>query len=82
MVDNSDCETQDMIREGWATHFQHLVTPLENPRFDQTYKQIVDADVEIIEDLCKDKCFPIDPVTVAEEASALKRLNDNKADKK
>ena len=52
---------------------------LRNARFDQTYKRIVDTDVEIIKDLCKDECSSIDPVTEAEVASVFKQLNNNKA---
>ena len=79
MVGSKECETQDQIREGWATHFQQLATPLENPRFDQSYKQLVDADIEAIENLCKEECSPMEPVTESEVATALKRLNNNKA---
>ena len=56
MVDSKEiCETHEEIREGWATNFQQAFDPLVNPRFDQSYKQLVDADVEAIEDLCKDE---------------------------
>ena len=79
VVGSKECETQDQIREGWATHFQQLATPLENPRFDQSYKQLVDADIEAIENLCKEECSPMEPVTESEVATALKRLNNNKA---
>ena len=79
MVDSKECETQDQIREGWASHFQQLATPLENLGFEQSYKQLVDADIEAIEDLCKDECSPMEQVSEAEVATALKRLNNNKA---
>ena len=62
------------IREGWATHFQHLATPMENPEFDQEYKQMVDADVEAIEVLCKEESSRIEPVSEEEVSRALKRL--------
>ena len=42
-------------------------------------KQMVDADVEVIEQICKEEISPIDPVSVKEVKTALKRLNNNKA---
>ena len=77
MVGSKKYETQ--IREGWATHFQQLATPLENPRFDQSYKQLVDAYIDAIENQCKEERSPMEPVTESEVATALKRLNDFKA---
>ena len=74
-----ECETQDQIIEGWATHFQQLATPLETLRFYQSYKQLVDADIETIENQCKEECSPMEPVTESEVATALIRLNNNKA---
>ncbi|MEW8546334.1 MAG: reverse transcriptase family protein, partial [Candidatus Thiodiazotropha sp.] len=79
VVDGEECETQEQIREGWAAHFQQLATPLENPRFDQDYKRLVDSDVEAIEAFCKEECSPMEPVSETEVAAALKRLNNNKA---
>ena len=79
VVDGKECETQDHIREGWATHFQHLATPMENPKFDQEYKQMVNADVEAIEILCKEESSRMEPVSEEEVSRALKRLNNNKA---
>ena len=78
-ADNKECETQDQIREGWAEHFQRLVSPFENTRFDKEYKQIVDLHVEAIVVLCREESSSMDPVTEAEVASALKGLNNNKA---
>ena len=79
VVKDKECETQEQIREGWADHFQRLAPPLENTRFDKEYKQMVDLDVEAIEILCREGSSPMDPVTEAEVASALKRMNINKA---
>ena len=60
-------------------HFQKLATSLDNPNFDQEYNQMVDQDIEIIELLCKEENSIMEPVTVVEVTSALKRLNNNKA---
>ncbi|MCG8110719.1 MAG: reverse transcriptase family protein, partial [Candidatus Thiodiazotropha endolucinida] len=79
IVDGTEHETVDQIREGWADHFQKLATPLEMKSFDQQYKQLVDLDVESIKQLCRDESSPVDPVTEAEVKAALKRLNNNKA---
>ena len=79
VVDEKEYQTPEEIREGWAEHFQKLATPLDNPNFDQEYKQMVDQDIEIIELLCKEENSIMEPVTVAEVTSALKRLNNNKA---
>ena len=40
---------------------------------------MVDVDVEVIEQICKEESSPIDPVYVKEVKTALKRLNNNKA---
>ena len=52
---------------------------MSNPRFDEQYKQMVDADVQVIVQICKEESSPIDPVSVKEVKTALKRLNNNKA---
>ena len=79
VVDDKICQSPEEIRDGWAKHFQKLATPQENPNFDNDYKEMVDQDIEIIEMLCQEENSPMDPVTVAEVTSALKRLNNNKA---
>ena len=72
-------ETPEEIRQGYATDFQILATPLENPSFDQKYKQMVDADVECIEFMCSEENSPIVSITEGEVCTAMKRLNNNKA---
>ena len=47
-VNGNVCETDEDIREGWATHFQKLATPLESECFDEDYKELVDLDVSAI----------------------------------
>ena len=79
VVDDKICQSPEEIRDGWAKHFQKLATPQENPNFDNDYKEMADQDIEIIEMLCQEENSPMDPVTVAEVTSALKRLNNNKA---
>ena len=79
VVNGTELESPDEIRKGWAEHFQELATPLSNPKFDEQYKQMVDADVQVIEQICKEESSPTDPVSVKEVKTALKRLNNNKA---
>ena len=81
VVNGTELESPDEIRKGWSEHFQELATPMSNPKFDEQYtcKQMVDADVEVIEQICKEEISPIDPVSVKEVKTALKRLNNNKA---
>ena len=79
VVNGKERESPDEIRTGWAEHFQELATPLSNPRFDEKYKQMVDADVEVIEQICKEDNIRMDPITEKEVKAALKRLNNNKA---
>ena len=79
VVNGTELESPDEIRKGWAEHFQELATPLSNPKFDEQYKQMVDADVHVIEQICKEESSPIDSVSVREVKTALKRLNNNKA---
>ena len=79
IVNNKECETQERIRKGWADNFHRLAPPLENTKFDKEYKQMVDLDVEAIEILCREESSPMDPVMETEVASALKRMNNNKA---
>ncbi|MCG7892397.1 MAG: reverse transcriptase family protein, partial [Candidatus Thiodiazotropha endolucinida] len=78
-VNDVDRETPEEMRQGWATHFQTLATPLDNPSFDKQYKQMVDADVECIESMCREENSPIAPITESEVRTAMKRLNNNKA---
>ena len=67
-------------KRGMGDPLSTTCNPLENPRFDQSYKQLVDADIEAIKNLCKEECCsPMEPVTESEVATALKRLNNNKA---
>ena len=79
VVDGITCETDEEIRDGWATHFQKLATPLESERFDKEYKQMIDLDIEAITTGCFAEGRPISPIREKEVSTALKRLNNNKA---
>ncbi|MEW8547951.1 MAG: reverse transcriptase family protein, partial [Candidatus Thiodiazotropha sp.] len=79
VVDGQVCETDKEIREGWANHFQKLATPLQSDKFDDEYKELVDADVDAISILCEAEDRPITQIKIEEVQAALKRLNNNKA---
>ena len=79
VVDSIACETDEEIRDGWATHFQKLATPLESERFDKEYKQMIDLDIEAITTGCLAEGRPISQIREKEVSTALKRLNNNKA---
>ena len=66
VVDGIACKTNDDIREGWATNFQRLATPMENDRFDREYKGVVDLDVIAIAAMCETEGRPISPVQMKE----------------
>ena len=78
-MDGIAFETEGEIREGWATHFQRLATPLQSNKFDNEYKDMVDADVEIISTLCEAEDRPITPIREKEVIASMKRLKNNKA---
>ena len=63
VVDGEVCETDQEIREGWATHFQKLATPLESDKFDKEYKEMIDLDSDTISTLCAAEDRPIPPIT-------------------
>ena len=79
VVDGITCETDEEIRDGWATHFQKLATPLESERFDKEYEQMIDLDIEAITTGCLAEGRPISPIREKEVSTAFKRLNNNKA---
>ena len=78
-VNGKVCETDEDIREGWATHFQKLATPLESECFDEDYKELVDLDVSVITKLCETEDRPVFPVNEKEVVAALRKLKNNKA---
>ena len=63
VVNDTELESPDEIHRGWAEHFQEQATPLSNPKFDKQYKQMVDVDVEVIEQICKEESSSIGPLT-------------------
>ena len=79
VVDGKTCETDEEIRDGWATHFQKLATPLESEKFDKEYKEMIDLDIDAISLLCLAEDRPIATIREKEVAKAMKRLNNNKA---
>ena len=77
--DGKTCETDEEIRDGWATHFQKLATPLEIEKFDKEYKEMIDLDIDAISLLCLAEDRPIATIREKEVAKAMKILNNNKA---
>ena len=73
-MDGKARETNHEIREGWATHFQRLATPMESDRFDSEYKEMIDLDVIVKAAMCETKGRPIPPVQMKEVNTAMKRL--------
>ena len=62
VVDGEVCETDQEIREGWATHFQKLATPLKSNKFDKEYKEMIDLDSDTISTLCAAEDRPPPPL--------------------
>ena len=81
VVGGKTCETDEEIRDDWATHLQKLATPLESDMFDKEYKQMIDLDIDTINvaTRCMSEDRPISPIREKEVSIALKRLNNNKA---
>ena len=44
--------TEDDIREGWASYFEKLATPADDPTYDADFKQQVDLDLNLICNIC------------------------------
>ena len=53
---------------------------MENDRFDNEYKDMVDFDMIAIVAMCETEGNPIPPVQVKEVNAAMKRLKNNKAE--
>ena len=70
--------SSDDICEGWATHFAHFTTPLENKNFDNELKELLE-DINHILNICKDSELGIVPASEEEVQLALKKLKSNKA---
>ena len=52
-VDDRNLSTTDEIREGWACYFSDLSKPKPNDRYDETFKNQVEEDIENITAICK-----------------------------
>ena len=61
VVDGQVCEPDLEMREGWATYFQKLATPLESDKFDKEYKEMIDLDSDTISTLCSAEDRPSPP---------------------
>lgn len=80
MVDDRIICDPDEIREEWANYFEDLSHPAPNVNFDNLYKDLVDEDHIVLQNLMHTLSKQEDcSVTPAEVCAAIKKLNNKKA---
>lgn len=78
IVNQESITDADEILECWRTHFAGLAYPSENSKFDQQYKETVDAEVKVLKETVSDVENYI-PLTELEVTEAINGMKNNKA---
>jgi hypothetical protein len=79
LLADSEVYEGSRVMEGWATYQEALATPLENEKFHEDHKEIVDIDVQKIYEICLAKRHIPEPFTINEVTKAITALKTGKA---
>ena len=66
------------MANGFASHFESLATPADNPQFDSSYQAQVTLDKLLIEDMCASQEQAYQPTIPAEIARIVQTFKNNK----
>ena len=69
----------DMIRKGWASYFEKLVTPFDDQNFDNNYKSKVQLRKLLIQNACEHDNTDIVPISHEQIIKTIKTMKNNKA---
>ncbi|MEW8548319.1 MAG: endonuclease/exonuclease/phosphatase family protein, partial [Candidatus Thiodiazotropha sp.] len=78
-VDDRHLTTEETIREGWATYFEKLATPKDDPLYDQGFKNQVELDFNLICDICSRTQDSVQEISCETVEKIIKSLKNNKA---
>ena len=78
MVNGELCFDRDAQREEWASYFESLGTPSDQPEFDDLHHQSVLEQLDLLSQLVS-QCADGQPYTTEEIGRAIDRLNSGKA---
>ena len=53
IIDDVHVTELEMIRKGWASYFVKLATPVDDKKFDNTYKSKVEMRKLLIQNVCE-----------------------------
>ena len=70
---------EDRLLEGWATYFERLAKPKQNPLFDEQYRKDTELNVLLLEQIEHFKAKESSNVTPQHITTAIKQLKNKKA---
>ncbi|CAG2241415.1 DNCL2 [Mytilus edulis] len=77
--DNKIINTEEEILDTWASYYEKLATPVDNPDFDDTYKLIVEQDISALTDTYTNNRDTLAPVSEKEVVQIINSLKNGKA---
>ncbi|MEW8546332.1 MAG: reverse transcriptase family protein [Candidatus Thiodiazotropha sp.] len=79
IIDDVHVTEVDMIRQGWASYFHRLATPVDDQKFDNTYKSKVELRRLLIQNICEQEGHDFEPISVEQVTKAIQMMKNNKA---
>jgi hypothetical protein len=79
VIDNISKESDEEIRDAWATYFEQLSTPGNKEHFDNATLQDIQQDIHYIRQSPPHAIIDMAEITTDEIRTAINRLNNNKA---
>ena len=79
IIDDVHVTDLDMIRQSWASYFQRLATPVDDPKFDNTYKSKIELRKLLIQNICEQDDNKFEPVSHEQVIKTIKTMKNNKA---
>ncbi len=78
-VDGDLVTEESEVRDAWRTHFLHLGTPADDPRFNEEHLRLAESAVDLIQQICTASDVLPTPISEKEVLRAIKKLNNGKA---
>ncbi|CAG2194397.1 unnamed protein product [Mytilus edulis] len=77
--DNKIINTEEEILDTWASYYEKLATPVDNPDFDNTYKHILEQDISALTDTYTENSDTLAQVSEKEVVQIINSLKNGKA---
>ena len=78
-VDDRHLTTDEAIREGSASYFERLATPVDDHTYDESFEQQVDLDFDLICDICASLQDSVPEISSETAERIIKSLKNNRS---